>query len=62
MRDGRAALLALEELRGRVLGIFGFLMDLVEAGVVGENEAGEAAKAIVGAVGVSVKLPTWWPS
>ncbi len=60
LRDGHAAMLAVEELRGRVLGLFGFLMVLVDVGVVDRSQMAELATALAQAPDVKARIPTWW--
>ncbi|WP_437944908.1 hypothetical protein WME98_28435 [Sorangium sp. So ce296] len=60
-RDGQAALLGLEELRGRAMGFFQFLAELVDLGALDVSVAGQVAEDTVKASGVTARVPLWWP-
>jgi predicted nucleic acid-binding protein len=60
LRDKKAAMIALEELRGRVLGIFSFLMEMVVAKVVDPAAAKAAGLAMVDEPDIKERAPTWW--
>ncbi|WP_437835482.1 hypothetical protein [Sorangium sp. So ce1153] len=59
-RDGQAALQGLEELRGRAMGFFQFLAELVDLGVLDVSVAAQAAEDTVKASGVTARAPLWW--
>jgi len=60
LRDRKAAMIALEELRGRVLGVFGFLMRMVDAKIIDQAVAKAAGLAMVDEPEVKERAPTWW--
>jgi predicted nucleic acid-binding protein len=60
LRDGRFAYTALEELRGRVQGLHGFLRTTVERGAFPAATAGALAAAAAHTPGVELLPPLWW--
>lgn len=59
-RDAASALRALEELRGRVVGFFQFLAEMVEAGALDVSVARQIAGDVAQARGVMARAPLWW--
>jgi len=60
-RDALCAYRALEELQGRrVLGVFAFLREAVEAGALTRMAVQQIAEAAVSTNGVRERLPSWW--
>ena len=58
-RDGRSALLALEELRGRVRAVFDFLREAVEAQAIDRKIARAIAES-ARQPGINAVPPSWW--
>jgi hypothetical protein len=60
LRDRRAAMLALEELRGRTLGLFGFLAAAADSGAADRDRVKAAGSAMTDTPALAVRAPTWW--
>lgn len=59
-RDQEAALRGLEELRGRTLGLFGWIAELVEGAILDGSVARQIGEDVVTAPFVSARPPLWW--
>jgi hypothetical protein len=59
-RDASAALKALDELRGRVMGFWQFLAEIVELGALDTSVAVQVAEDAIKAKDVAVRPPLWW--
>ena len=59
-RDAAGAFRALEERRGRVMGFFQFLAELVESGALESSVAGQIADDVARTPGVMARAPLWW--
>jgi hypothetical protein len=59
-RDEHAALRGLEELRGRTVGFFGWIAELVEIKALDASVARQIGDDVLAAPGVCARQPLWW--